>query len=279
MNQPSEKQIGFIRSLVNERRQTLTDLKPEWLTTPTTTREASDIISRLMALPRDPKAPTAEDADLATDMAILKNGLGELSGRDFHFASSLVKQYEERGTLSDRQRAFIPKLFKAMDGADKPVPMGIHRASDGTIVLVYLTKNGRQAGKVLDEGTFIYASGVIARFNLSDETVISQAQAQEFGRTHGFCVACAKPLTDDRSLASGYGAVCAGKYGWHYCTREEAVAILGRPVACQHQWELVKTDTNYYSPQLGTGSWTEHYECANCDECKTVNIVNNRSGD
>lgn len=59
-----------------------------------------------------------------------------------------------------------------------------------------------------------------------------------------------------------------------------AIKMLGATQhIANHQWELVKTVTNYSCPELGTGSWTEYYECANCDECRTMNIVSNRSGD
>lgn len=278
---PTDKQIGFIRSLISERRQVLTDLKPDWLSqAPTTVAEASRIISLLKSLPTDPKVPTDKDEELAVDIAILKNGLPDLKGRDLSFATSLIAQYEQKGRLSEKQIPYVAKLLKALDGeAVAPCPLGIHRAEDGTIVNVYTTKNGRVGGKVLVNGTFQWCTGAVRQYGLSQDTLMTQEDARAFGRTNGFCVACLKALTDDRSLASGYGQVCASKHGWHYCTREEAVAILGRPVICQHQWVHDHTESHSECPQLGTYNRTVHYKCSDCGEGKSEREVANYSGD
>jgi hypothetical protein len=48
-----------------------------------------------------------------------------------------------------------------------------------------------------------------------------------FGRKYQICGRCSSPLTDPRSRAAGYGAICAEKLGWHYPTTDEALASLG----------------------------------------------------
>jgi hypothetical protein len=54
-------------------------------------------------------------------------------------------------------------------------------------------------------------ASIVARLHLFAE---NPAQvASEYGRLHGRCCFCRLPLTDARSTAVGYGAICAGHYG------------------------------------------------------------------
>lgn len=127
--------------------------------------------------------------------------------------------------------------------ADAPAPVevgeGLYTDGAGVVWLVYTTQNGYLAGKRLTGRTFVYVRGgmrevrdAVARGALH---VMTEAEATAFGRTHAWCVACTRDLTDDRSVAAGYGPVCARKYGWHYPDHDEAAAILGRP--CSHDHE------------------------------------------
>jgi hypothetical protein len=49
---------------------------------------------------------------------------------------------------------------------------------------------------------------------LSTDTLVTADYARTFGLAHGICVACSADLTDERSVALGYGPVCARRYGW-----------------------------------------------------------------
>ena len=111
---------------------------------------------------------------------------------------------------------------------------GLYQHDDGRVSKVYTTQNGRLAAKVLHGRTFSYQQGhlAIVKRALADGTAhrMSQAEAAAFGRLHGFCVNCGRDIDDDRSLAAGYGPVCAKRHGWWYPTYEEAADVLGRPV-------------------------------------------------
>lgn len=108
---------------------------------------------------------------------------------------------------------------------------GIYRADDGEIVKVYHTVHGRnvQVGKRLSviekgdgtfTGEFVYV-GKAALVGLTPAHKLSHEAAAEFGKIYGFCVNCAADLTDERSIAVGYGATCARNFGWPYPTKKE----------------------------------------------------------
>lgn len=79
----------------------------------------------------------------------------------------------------------------------------------GQIVRLYLSKTGNLYGKVRDEeGSWVYAPGVMkgARHLTADE-------AAAYGKATDHCVFCSRALTDDRSVAVGYGEICASNMG------------------------------------------------------------------
>lgn len=118
-----------------------------------------------------------------------------------------------------------------------------YRLSDGSIALTYKTNTGRIGGRLLDVidapvtsdnptgkvGRLRYVSGLTSRIAI-EGTPLSQEEAARLGRQYRFCVCCAKQLTDDRSLAAGYGKTCAMHNDWHYPSAEEASQILNRPI-------------------------------------------------
>jgi len=119
---------------------------------------------------------------------------------------------------------------------------GLYRHDDGSVWRVYHTQNRRLAAKRLEiqethdgwAGRFQFVRGGLYRLAeaLAEGKVhlMTQAEATEFGRMYNFCVNCGAELTDDRSLAAGYGPTCAVHRGWHYPNKAEAAEILGRPV-------------------------------------------------
>ena len=56
-----------------------------------------------------------------------------------------------------------------------------------------------------------YAPGVVNV--LQPEDKLSAADAAAFGKLYGICIFCSRDLTDERSIAVGYGAVCADNHG------------------------------------------------------------------
>jgi len=173
--------------------------------------------------------------------------------RNRDFAASLVQWFDRTGSLTPKQQAAAEKMVastvSAKTAAALPVldnGLYIRTAPDaegsgtvGTIFKLYTTQNGYQACKRLfvygDHGSFEFLKGGVKRVRegVADGTVkaLTEDEAREFGKLHGFCVNCAKDLDDDRSLAVGYGPVCARHFGWFYPTYEEAAEILGRPCA------------------------------------------------
>lgn len=61
---------------------------------------------------------------------------------------------------------------------------------------------------------------------MSETTLLTWEQAREFGCLTNRCVRCSIELSDDRSIAAGYGETCAGHMGWPYPNAAEAQAIL-----------------------------------------------------
>ena len=108
-----------------------------------------------------------------------------------------------------------------------------YRTTDGTIAVAYTTQNGNLAARrlIIDEdgGHLEYWKGGVAVLRATGAP-LSAEEAAAIGRTHSFCVSCCRDLSDDRSLAAGYGETCASNNGWAYPTRAEAAAILKREV-------------------------------------------------
>ena len=227
-NPVSDRQVAFIRSLVTERAQAISamtdDERANLLRQPQSSREASGLIDRLRAIPTDPKQ--ADDGAQAKIEALVAV-VDRLDTRDRAFASDLVRAFRQRGDLSERQWPWVDRLTEKATApkVDPPEP-GLYLV-DETIVKVYLTQNRRLATKVLQGRSFRYAPGWLNK--VRPEHRLTEDQARAFGKQHGFCCACARDLDDDRSLAVGYGPVCASNYGWFYPTAKQAVDILNRP--------------------------------------------------
>lgn len=74
------------------------------------------------------------------------------------------------------------------------------RIQKGTAYAVKHTADGWQ-----------YAEGMVK--NLTAFHKLSASEAAFFGQSHGQCVYCSKALTDERSMAVGYGKDCAASHG------------------------------------------------------------------
>ena len=103
--------------------------------------------------------------------------------------------------------------LKATSG--KNVPEGIHRLGDAIFkVQVAVHGSGRKYAKRLivgeSEGSWAYEAGAVNL--LTEDTLMSLEEAQEFGALYGFCVRCGATLTDEESIARGIGPVCATRF-------------------------------------------------------------------
>lgn len=56
-----------------------------------------------------------------------------------------------------------------------------------------------------------YAAGAMGRI-ARDGRALTIDEAKAFGKTHGFCMVCARLLTDEASVEAGIGPVCAKKF-------------------------------------------------------------------
>jgi len=60
------------------------------------------------------------------------------------------------------------------------------------------------------KGVFNYAPGAIRL--LSQETLMTLAEAKEYGALYGVCCQCGATLTDENSIEAGIGPVCGKKF-------------------------------------------------------------------
>lgn len=65
----------------------------------------------------------------------------------------------------------------------------------------------------------------------SESTKVTAEIASVYAAEHGYCINCGVNIgdgADRRSIAVGYGPVCADRYGWYFPTHDEAEAILAK---------------------------------------------------
>ena len=231
MSEPTPKQINFIKSLCNARRSSLTPT-PDWLKRPTTSREASVLIDLLMKI----KVDVVADPELESKINRLRTGFNEVKRNDQTIAQSFLTQFDRKGTLSGPQQAILDKIISSMGQVDPD--QGFYLLPDDTVVMVYNTRNGNVTTK-----SFVTSWEYTGRQGLSSclpEYKMTGEQVAALGRRiskdgKGTCVVCLAEgrdptLTDARSIAAGYGATCAARYGWHYPTHEEAQSTLSTRV-------------------------------------------------
>lgn len=203
----TDKQLSFVRSLCAARTAALA-VEGQTIEAVVETaalldnRSVSELIDALKGMAVDPADP-AEAARIES----LRLALDTLSPRDLDFARSLIRQWEDRGALSDRQWPHVDRLAAGPAPAVTIEP-GVYVVGD-EFIAVYRTRNGHLAGKVWDGRHWCYESG--AQRRAATGRPITADEAAAFGHATGHCVFCARELTDDRSVEVGYGPVCAGK--------------------------------------------------------------------
>jgi len=132
--------------------------------------------------------------------------------RAFDAWVAFIDELDTDIAAADAYASFI----QARPARTEPVTQdGMYKMADGTIVKVQYAVNGsgRLYAKRLvvdgDHGTFEYEPGLIGRLAPTDRMTVEEAAA--FGRLYGFCVVCGRTLTDEVSIATGIGPVCAGR--------------------------------------------------------------------
>ena len=227
------RQQSFIRSLIEERMETLgiTDLDAyiaEKGVSTLTGNSASNIINALKAIPVGKKT---EHAHLPEGRTIVNK-----FGKECQLCGGFV----EVGTGHAVQTASGWQTFHAKDKCVEVTnqsriavePKRAYRCADGTIAIAYTTQNGRIAVRRLfvhedGTGSLEYWKGGVAVVSATG-SLLTQEEASSLGKTYGFCVCCGKDLSEDQSLAVGYGQTCASNNDWYYPTAKEARDILQR---------------------------------------------------
>jgi hypothetical protein len=209
-------------------------------------------MSRLSNLNRPAPAPEPVLGDTVTDPRIeaLRNALPKL--RSVDFALSLLRQYDTKGSLSPRQwecvddmivktRAPAQVASLVVDGAAKLFGLFANAARGlehprltfntpmGTLVVspagaqsanagkLYIKVDGEYAGKMGPDGAFLKSRDLRDAASvgalLTSLCLDPVAAASVYGRRTGVCCFCARRLTDARSVAVGYGPICAEHWG------------------------------------------------------------------
>jgi hypothetical protein len=214
MNPVSEKQLDFIRSLASERTLALADNPSILQRTLETSRDASALIDTLKALPLDPREvdPTEQ-----VRIEALRGALDTLSPRDREFALSLIRQWEDRGRLSERQWPHVDRLSVVGDAPTVDLNVGdIVRIGNGEYVVIVQRRDrtGSYAKRLTEGGTTVI-KGDTARAR-TGEVVRGDEKAEiasHYGHASTQCCFCSRSLTKGESTTMGYGPDCANKYG------------------------------------------------------------------
>ena len=190
-------------------------------------------------------AAAAPKADDDPRIAALRAVLSAVPAKDQSFAQSLVDQYDKRGDLSDRQWPWVDKLAAkaaaAAAPAIDPAPFGVYVFDNGDVWRIYKTQNGRRGARQFDGTTFNYVQGgsPVVDKAVADGVAhqLTEDEAATWGIANDLCFNCISMgmpgyLTDDRSLAAGYGETCARNNGWRYPSAAEAAEILRDREAC-----------------------------------------------
>lgn len=235
------KQQSFARSLAEGCLPTLsiqygTDFKSvdDWLAvadiTTLTGQGASKLIDALMKLP---KAPKAEQSHLPNGRTIVNK-----FAKPCAICGGLVEAGKGWAVQTDRGWGTYHALNECGQSAPTTNLIEVeskraYRCTDGTIAIAYTTQNGYLAVRRLvihedGKGSLEYWKGGLSTVRATGAPLTAE-EASELGKTYGFCICCGKELSEDTSLAVGYGLTCAGNNGWWYPSAKEAREMLNRP--------------------------------------------------
>lgn len=232
MAEVTPRQTKFIQKLAAERRASLTPA-PDWLTVPKTSYEASTLIKRLLSVPEDPK-PVFEGEQSKMDR--IEANINNIAGGLRTYAVSFVQQWKRKKSLSDKQWELVDKMIESLDNPFTDPEPGFYKDEDDEVVFVFKSRHGNTTTKTLTDTNQWKYTGQAGLRRVVDK--LTDKEMADLGRrisgtATGLCVACLAEnrdptLTDPRSIAVGYGATCASKYGWYYPSKEEAEEILNK---------------------------------------------------
>jgi hypothetical protein len=168
-----------------------------------------------------PSAPETRRIEETIDLAELAAWL--LTQTWSEFAVSLGRQYEKRGSLSEKQVG-AAKAMRAKCEARSPkteasakapvvVAAGFYVVDDTAYKVQAAKSTGNLYAMPLNPewGRFEYESGAI-RLVRESGVRMTLEQAAAYGRRTGRCCVCGRELTDTESIAAGIGPVCKAKF-------------------------------------------------------------------
>lgn len=240
MSAITPNQQTFIRSLVEERMGTLgIDDIEAWLrqqdVVTLTSKAASTFIDALKAIPASRKP---EQAHLPEGRTIINKFAKacESCGNEVGPGAGWAVQTAKGWRTFHKANECGPVVASTSSTSTGPVlhieSKRAYLLNDGTVCVGYTTREGHPAMKRLviteGHGTLDYWKGGRAIAQRIGGRPLTEKEAANLGRTYGFCCNCGRDLTEDTSLAVGYGPECAANNGWFYPSKAEAARILDR---------------------------------------------------
>lgn len=127
--------------------------------------------------------------------------------------SEIIAQARALATQGALSRAQASSLIDLLKEAPLISLEGMHQLPSGEIYKVQIAHHGsghayaKRLTVTNGEAHFEIARGAIRMLSLA--TRMSADQAAQFGHLYGICCNCGRTLTDETSIAQGYGPVCA----------------------------------------------------------------------
>jgi hypothetical protein len=214
--------------------------KSECTGPPMTAKRASQLIDALVKLPstKPPVRPNKYPGACVKCSGEVAAGAGRIEKDS---STGRWKTYHLTGSdcITDAEKAKLE-----IDRVDEP---GLYSYITGDIYRVRHARGSKRLygekvvtyerhnpdGTSYTEVRFVY-NGNAMRF-LRKVDKLTWAEARDFGKAYGACVACGRTLNDPRSLVQSYGPTCAKKYHWPTVTLKQAEAIIAGTVT----WEEV----------------------------------------
>lgn len=213
----SEKQIAFIRTLMNDRQVSEVE-RAAWTTMANNgmeMKQASSIIDRLLKRPAAAQATTsapvgrpASDKQIDFVKKLLAQKVWPEDSVDFESltsktASVLIEQLLQAPAKprEPRVRETVEEGIYLYEGEYVKVQRALH--GSGYLYTKAFDPEAQRWGR---KGNLLG--------KLKAEHKLTEEQASAFGHLYGTCVRCAAPLTDEISIARGIGPICASKMGF-----------------------------------------------------------------
>ncbi len=228
------KQASFIESLLSERlvtlgAETLAEATQKVHLDALSVADAKTIITRLMAMPRDPdttmptvvaQSPRSGVNDRPGACDACKGFVDARQGFFYKLSSGGWGVHHKVGECGEPTPDALP-LAQINEGfyvIDKGNGLDPDDLEEVDVYKLYFPRNGHLAAKILQGTSWVYRTGgvsvVRAMATVGKARALTHEEAAAFGKITGTCIACALTLTDERSLDVGYGPVCAKRWDW-----------------------------------------------------------------